>query len=168
MQTPVLTAACRWNFYGDNPFATAHAINNWKGPIVFTGSELGGTVFSGARLIVEGPETDPVRAAYIYYTYNTTRASWDPLTVLYAMDGLGELFDYANEYGYNQVANDGSNAWVYDESVRNQHWLRLKVSNQTASERLESLYLQGAWSAAKKPADSEEDKKGATPAHNEL
>ncbi len=139
----------RWNFYGDNPYASAHVINSWKGSIVFSGSELGAPVPSGSRLISDGPGSDPVRAAYIYYTYNTTRASWDPLTVLYAMEGLGDLFQYANEHGYNHIAEDGSNEWIFDEKVRNQHWLKLAVSNEAASDRLEQLYLKGAWEAVR-------------------
>lgn len=92
------------------------------------GSELGGNVTSGAPLTVQGPENDPVAAAYRWYTgYNKSRFSWDPLTVVHP---------------------NGSNAWVYDETVTDQHWLRLKVDNETAAQELDRLFLEGAASAA--------------------
>ncbi|KAK3374825.1 inosine/uridine-preferring nucleoside hydrolase [Podospora didyma] len=137
-----------FNFWGDNASLTSHVINNWKGPIVFSGFELGLNVKSGARLMAEGPVTDPVRGAYIYYTYNSSRASWDPLTVLYAMHGLGNLFEYGNTNGFNHVAPDGSNAWVYDDGITNQHWLKLKVSEEAASSELDKRFLDGARSVA--------------------
>ncbi|GAB1320866.1 Inosine/uridine-preferring nucleoside hydrolase domain-containing protein [Madurella fahalii] len=140
-----------YNFWGDDASLTAHVVNNWKGPIVFSGYELGENVMSGMRLIAEGPRADPVRAAYIYYTYNTSRPSWDILTILYATDGLGDLFDYGNVFGYNHVAGNGSNEWVYDESVTNQHWLKLKVLEEVASEKMERRLVEAAWSQMGKP-----------------
>lgn len=139
-------AGYEYNFWGDNSSATAHVVNNWKGKIVFSGSELGGNVSSGGPLMHRGPSTDPVRQAYIYYTYGTPRFSWDPLTVLYAITGLGELFEYGNTFGYNHVHPNGSNEWVFDESASDQHWLKLKVDNVTAAAALDGLLLRGAWS----------------------
>lgn len=134
-----------YNFYGDNPFATAHVINGWPGRITYCGFELGLGITSGARLSVEAPAEDPVAAAYRWYAgYNTSTFSWDPLTVLYACQGLGNVFQYANVFGYNHVYPNGSNAWVYDETRTDQHWLKLKVSNVTAGEELDRLYLEGS------------------------
>ncbi|KAK3380440.1 inosine/uridine-preferring nucleoside hydrolase [Lasiosphaeria ovina] len=144
-----------FNFWGDNSSLAAHVVNEWKGPIVFSGFELGANVKSGGPLMAEGPENDPVRAAYIYYTYNTSRASWDPLTVLYAMGGLGELFEYGNANGYNHVAANGSNSWVFDDAIRNQHWLRLRVAEETAAAELDRLFLKGAWSEPDQVASME-------------
>ncbi|KAF2966990.1 hypothetical protein GQX73_g6564 [Xylaria multiplex] len=48
-----------WNFWGDNPFTTAHVVNNWKGKVVFSGYEMGKTVFSGGELMSHGPPNDP-------------------------------------------------------------------------------------------------------------
>lgn len=143
----VYPSGSEYNFFGDNPLATAHVINNWPKsvPITFSGGELGGTVFSGARLTVEGSKDDPVRAAYQWYVgYNTSRESWDPLTVLYAARGLGDTFEYGNSFGYNHVLSNGSNEWVFDESRSNQKWLKLKVDNVTAGQELDELYLDGA------------------------
>lgn len=135
-----------FNFFGYDPSATAHVINSWKGPVVFSGSELGGNVSTGGRLMAQGPVSDPVRAAYFYYTYNTSRFSWDPLTMLYAIDGLGQLFEFGNDGGHNFVYANGSNAWVADESTTDQHWLKLKVDNATAASSLDDKMVEAAWS----------------------
>jgi hypothetical protein len=138
-------AGREYNFWGDNPTATAHVVDNWPGRITYSGFELGQDITSGASLTVEGPENDPVRAAYRWYVgYNSSRPSWDPLTVLYACRGLGDMFEYGNESGYNHVFSDGSNTWVYDQTRTNQHWLRLKIHKETAGRELDRLYLQGA------------------------
>lgn len=138
-----------FNFWGNGPRAAAHVVNGWEGtPVVFSGAELGGGVRSGGGLMTRGPPSDPVRAAYMYYTYNTSRFSWDPLTMLYAIDGLGELFTFGNDVGYNFVHANGSNVWVTDESARNQHWLKLKVDNGTAARVLDGMMLEAAWSVA--------------------
>ncbi|KAM7209928.1 Inosine/uridine-preferring nucleoside hydrolase domain containing protein [Rhypophila decipiens] len=144
-----------YNFWGDNSSLAAHVINNWAGRVVYSGDELGANVISGARFMAEAPSNDPIRSAYVYYTYNTSRPSWDPLTVMYAMDGLGELFEYGNSMGYNYVAANGSNSWVYDEDVTNQHWLRLKVPNDVAASEIDSRLLEGARQRASSPLYSD-------------
>ncbi|OBR02636.1 Inosine/uridine-preferring nucleoside hydrolase [Colletotrichum higginsianum IMI 349063] len=133
-----------FNFFGDDPLRTAHVVNNWPGRVVFCGTEVGGDVLSGGRLLAEGPLSDPVRQAYIYYNFYRPRQSWDPLTVLYAMQGVGDLFEYGNDYGRNFVFANGSNEWIFDKNVTNQFWLNLKVDNVTASAALDKLYLEGA------------------------
>ncbi|KAJ2994346.1 hypothetical protein NUW58_g1581 [Xylaria curta] len=106
-----------FNFWGSNASLTAHVINTWEGRMVFLGFSVGEDVKSGGPLMFKGPD-DPVRMAYIYYSYYTPRPSWDPLAMLYAMNGLGDLFKFGNEYGYNHVGVDGANRWVWDpESI---------------------------------------------------
>lgn len=140
-----------FNFFGDDPAHTAHVIGSLSAPgspkVVYCGFEVGEHVMSGMSLMEQGPASDPVRAAYSYYTHRlTARESWDPLTMMYALDGLGDLFEFANVGGgYNRVnVTDGSNEWVDDASVTNQRWLRLKVSNETAAAELDRLYLEAA------------------------
>ncbi|KAL5376858.1 hypothetical protein DPSP01_010124 [Paraphaeosphaeria sporulosa] len=135
-----------FNFWGDNPLATAHVVNTWPRavPVTFLGTEVGDVVLSGAKLTMEGPKGDPVKAAYGWYVgYNTTRMSWDPLTVAYAVLGLGSWFEYGNTGGYNHVFANGSNGWVADEDVTNQHYLRLAMDNVTVANELDKLYLKG-------------------------
>ncbi|KAI0446106.1 inosine/uridine-preferring nucleoside hydrolase [Xylaria telfairii] len=141
-----------FNFWGFNASHTAHVVNTWEGRMVFVGDSIGKNVKSGGRLMYEGPDTDPVRMAYIYYTYYTPRSSWDPLAVLYAIDGLGDLFEFGNEFGYNHVEVDGANRWIWDPEVQNQFFLKLKVDEEMAAVELDCLLLQGALSVSKQPA----------------
>ncbi|KFY08669.1 hypothetical protein V492_06026 [Pseudogymnoascus sp. VKM F-4246] len=135
-----------WNFWGSNSSLAAHVVNTWEGRMVFVGDDVGKDVKSGGELMSAGPKTDPVRMAYIYYSYYVPASSWDPLAILYAIGGLGALFEYGNEYGYNHVEGNGENQWVWNQHVKNQFFLRLKVSNETAAEELDRLFLQGALS----------------------
>ncbi|KAK0461789.1 uncharacterized protein EV420DRAFT_1266488, partial [Desarmillaria tabescens] len=138
-----------YNFGGGSPALTAHVISTWPGKMTFSGSYLGGNITSAAPLSVQAPSTDPVAAAYKWYIgYNIPFYSWDPITLLYAIQGLDNFFEYGNSYGYNSVnASDGSNAWVNDTSVTNQHWIVLKdgVTNTTLGSVLDNLYLSGAF-----------------------
>lgn len=52
------------------------------------------------------------------------------------------MLAYANEFGYNSInAANGSNAWVNDTDVTNQHWLRLadEVTNSSMARLLDEL-----------------------------
>ena len=151
-----------FNFWGSNPSLTAHVVNTWKGRTVFVGDDVGSHVLTGGPLMTEGPKADPVRMAYIYYTHFKPRPSWDPLTVLYAINGLGGLFKFGNEYGYNHVETNGTNHWVRDEQVKNQFFLRLKVDNETAAAEVDQLLLQGALSFSREHVTNN------PPARNEL
>ncbi|KAK2035121.1 inosine/uridine-preferring nucleoside hydrolase [Colletotrichum zoysiae] len=142
-----------FNFWGDSPYTTAHVLRNWKSPIVYAGFRLGASVLSGGPLMAEGPKTDPVRAAYILYSYYQPRWSFDPIAMLYAIGGLGGRFVYGNTHGYNTIILNGENAcngcniWVDDENVANQHWLEAKVGHDQLGEELDMLYLRGAESS---------------------
>ncbi|KAI0549463.1 inosine/uridine-preferring nucleoside hydrolase [Xylaria curta] len=140
-----------FNFWASNASLTAHVINTWEGRMVFIGYSIGENVKSGRQLMVEGPDKDPVRMAYIYYTYYAPRPSWDPLAVLYAMHGPGDLFEFGNEYGYNYVDINGSNRWVWDMKIRNQFFLRLGADEAMAAAELDRLFLQGALLSVSKP-----------------
>ncbi|KAL0931233.1 inosine uridine-preferring nucleoside hydrolase [Colletotrichum truncatum] len=141
-----------FNFWGDNPYTAAHVIHNWKGSIVYAGFQLGGSVYSGGPLMADGPKTDPVRAAYILYSYYQPRWSFDPIAMLYAIKGLGNHFKFGNDNGYNTIKLDGEgsvgrNEWVFDEKVSSQHWLNPTVAYSELAETLDSLYLKGARSS---------------------
>ncbi|OHF03649.1 inosine/uridine-preferring nucleoside hydrolase [Colletotrichum orchidophilum] len=142
-----------FNFWGDDPYETAHVIHHWKTPIVYAGFKLGGPALSGGPLMADGPKTDPVRAAYILYTYYQPRWSFDPAAMLYAVGGLGEYFKFGNEYGYNTITLlgedkcNGCNIWKFDKNVTNQHWLDLKITHKELGEELDRRYLQGARSS---------------------
>ncbi len=127
-----------YNFGGTDPNSTAYVLDHWPKTVAvtFSGGELGGGIFSGQNLLVEPSTTSPILAAYQWYVGrgSITRETWDPITVLYGIVGLDgfaklgtqNLLKYANEHGYNSItAINGSNAWVNDTSVKNQHWLEL-------------------------------------------
>ncbi|KAI1804698.1 nucleoside hydrolase [Daldinia bambusicola] len=136
-----------FNFAGADPSATYSVVNTWPRtvPVTYSGFELSATIFSGEQLADLAPPDSPVLAAYQWYVgrCRTARESWDPVTTLYGILGLDgspelgiePLFEYANERGYNEVSADGSNTWVDDAAVSNQHWLKLKngVSNETVA-----------------------------------
>jgi hypothetical protein len=137
-----------WEFnFASNISATRTVLTEWPAtvPITFSGSELGAWIFSGQRLLELAGKDSPVLAAYQWYgdRRNTTRASYDPVTVLYGALGLGELFDVANVGGFNEIADDGRNSWVEDGVDRRRRWLRLKdgVEEKYIGEMLEHLYV---------------------------
>ncbi|KAK2756904.1 inosine/uridine-preferring nucleoside hydrolase [Colletotrichum kahawae] len=142
-----------FNFWYDNPYEAAHVIHNWKSPIVYVGFDLGSSIRSGGQLMVDGPKTDPVRAAYILYAYYQLRWSFDPLSMLYAIKGLDKYFKYGNQYGYNTIKLEGEagcngcNEWVFDENITNQHWLNTTISHEEVEKELDKLFLRGAWSS---------------------
>ena len=146
-----------YNFGGADPSSAAYVLEHWPRdvPVTFSGLELGADIWSGHTMRATAPYDSPVRAAYEWYMgrCNTVQRSWDPVTVLYGvlgMHGFGRLdvealFEFASAGGHNRVnATDGSNAWVDDPTVRNQHWLKLAagVSNETVARLLNGLYAQ--------------------------
>ncbi|KAI1498832.1 nucleoside hydrolase [Biscogniauxia marginata] len=145
-----------FNFGGSDPESTYHVVNNWPRdvPITYSGFELSEKILSGDRLADQAPADSPVLAAYQWYVSrcSTIRESWDPVTTLYGILGLeearklgiGKLFVYANKIGYNEVLANGSNAWVNDSSVSNQHWLRLAngVTNTSVASLLTELFAK--------------------------
>ena len=140
-----------FNFAGADPSATKAVINEWPRnvPITFAGLELGRDILSGARLPELAPQDSPILAAYQWYVgrCRTARESWDPLAVLFGAIGLGSLpdkfdtawrnrgpvFAYGNKRGYNHVRADGTNEWVDDAGVTNQHWLAIAEGWQNES-----------------------------------
>ncbi|KFA56634.1 hypothetical protein S40293_10470 [Stachybotrys chartarum IBT 40293] len=143
-------AGREYHFFGDHPMYTAHVVNNWAGKITVSGNELSGNVFSGAGLMKDGPETDPTKQGYFWYTYGEATESWDPLKVLCAAIGLDDWFEYAGQGGRNHVFANGSNTWIWDdetggknESRGEQRWLKLRPSYETAGMWLDELYLKG-------------------------
>ena len=145
-----------FNFGGEDPESTAYVVENWPSdvPITYSGFELGGNIFSGQNLAEHSPPDSPILAAYQWYVgrCSTIRESWDPLTTLYGilgLDGFEKLgikppLVFANENGYNTITSaNGSNAWVNDSSVTNQHYLRLAdgVSNSSVAWLLDQFYV---------------------------
>lgn len=145
-----------WNFAGVDPTSTAYVLEHWPEdvPITFSGVELGGNIFSGQTLQQDAPSDSPIVSSYQWFVgrCSTVRESWDPLTVLYGILGFNGFenigmhppFAFANQYGYNSIiSKNGSNAWVNDTSVTNQHWLRLNdgITNTSVSDLLNHFLI---------------------------
>lgn len=137
-----------WEFnFASNISATRKVLTEWPAavPITFSGLELGSRIFSGQWLPELASKDSPVLAAYQWYgdRCNTTRASYDPVTVLYGALGLGNVFEFAAAEGFNEIADDGRNLWVEDGVERGRRWLKLKdgVDETFVSEMLERLYV---------------------------
>ncbi|KAL7928360.1 inosine-uridine preferring nucleoside hydrolase domain-containing protein [Trichoderma chlorosporum] len=144
-----------YNFGGVDPESTAYVLDHWPSNvnITYSGYELGGNIFSGQDLVHRCPPDSPTLSSYQWYVGrgSTIRPSWDPITTLYGILGLDwfpklgvrPMLAYANEFGYNSVtAANGSNAWVNDTRVTNQHWLRLAegVTNYSMAGLLDELF----------------------------
>lgn len=145
-----------FNFGGEDPESTAYVVKHWPEdvPVTYSGFELGGNIFSGQNLIEHSPPDSPILAAYQWYVgrCETVRESWDPLTTLYGilgMTGFEKLgvkapLEFGNTNGHNSItSSNGSNAWINDSSVANQHYLRLAegVSNSSVAWLLDQFYV---------------------------
>ncbi|CAI4212066.1 unnamed protein product [Parascedosporium putredinis] len=142
-----------FNLGGGDVASALQVVNEWPRdiPVTYSGFELSKDIFSGTRLMEDAPSDSPILAAYEWYVgrCKTARESWDPVTTLYGILGLhgvpegdpGPLFDYANDVGYNRMLETGSNEWVHDSAVRNQHWLKLAdgITNETVAAWLDRL-----------------------------
>ncbi|KAL6696855.1 inosine-uridine preferring nucleoside hydrolase domain-containing protein [Trichoderma pleuroticola] len=144
-----------YNFGGEDPESTTYVVQHWPKNVnvTYSGGELGGSIFSGQNLVQRCPPDSPVLSAYQWYVGrgSTIRESWDPITTLYGILGLEwfskigvrPMLAYANDFGYNTItATNGSNAWVNDTKVTNQHWLRLAkgVTNHSMAGLLDEFY----------------------------
>ena len=56
---------------------------------------------------------------------------------------------YGNEDGYHHVTTNGSNEWVFDEKIRDRHWLKVEVNNDTAGRLLDEIFLSKACAVMK-------------------
>jgi hypothetical protein len=143
-----------YNFGGIDPKSAADVVNNWPKnvKITYSGYELGSNVFSGQNFAQRLSPDSPVLSAYQWYVGrgSTTHRSWDPITTLYGILGLEwasklgiqPMLAFANEFGYNSINTaNGSNAWVNDTGVTNQHWLRLAegVTNSSMARLLDDI-----------------------------
>ncbi|KAL7951980.1 inosine-uridine preferring nucleoside hydrolase domain-containing protein [Trichoderma barbatum] len=145
-----------YNFGGVDPEGTAYLIQHWPKSVkvTYSGYELGDDIYSGQNLVQRSPLDSPVLSSYQWYVGrgSTIRPSWDPITTLYGILGLEwfskigvrPMLAYANRFGYNSItAANGSNAWVNDTKVSNQHWLRLAdgVTNNSMAALLDEFII---------------------------
>lgn len=145
-----------YNFGYKDPQSTAFILKNWPKNVsmTFSGFELGGNVYTGENLAQNSPPNSPILSAYQWYVGrgSAIRPSWDPITTLYGIlgidgfskIGMNKLLAYANQDGYNSITSkNGSNAWVNDTSVTNQHYLKLAdgVTNSSMAWLLNQFFV---------------------------
>jgi len=147
-----LWACMGGNFVGDPPkdnlklgnvnftrdASSAHeAIRNWPAPLVFVGREIG-SVPSGLKIgarFRELPEDHPVRVGYALYFGGTPkdRHVADPVTVLYAVRGLGDRWTLQGS-GRMDLHPDMTFEWSLDRDA-NQGYLLKRAGSDRAIER---------------------------------
>lgn len=129
-----------WNFLNDVA-ATKKVVEEWPTRQVYSGFEVGATVFTGARLD-QTPRDNPVRRGYqIYVGAGNDRESWDLTAVYYAVRGGDNLFTESTRPGSVKILHDGSNEWV-DTPVKDQTYLLKTASDETIARTLEDLMLR--------------------------
>ena len=125
-----------YNFYVVSD-ATKTVFENYPCPIICIGLELGKAVrsgFSGAD------PSNPVNRAYEIHTKGSfSRPSWDPITVLYALEGEGDRFALS-EAGVNEIGEDGSNYFHPDPNGKHFYLKAIKPYREIVEE-LNKLYV---------------------------
>ncbi|MBE0652431.1 MAG: nucleoside hydrolase [Bacteroidales bacterium] len=123
--------------------ASQYVIDNWPTPVVFSGFETGVEVFTGLRLIEEGPEDSPVRMAYAISipkrAYDKDgRRSWDQTALLVAARGFEPYYGYKT--GQFITSPDGSNKWRDDPEGKHRHLVQ-KMSPDSVAYEIENLMM---------------------------
>ena len=102
--------------------ATKTVFEQYPCPIICIGLELGKAIQSGFQA---ADDSNPVNRAYNIHTKGRfRRPSWDPLTVLFALEGEGDRFELSRA-GRNEIAQDGSNYFHFDANG-NHFYLKAK------------------------------------------
>jgi len=129
------------NFTRDAPSAL-YSIRNWPSKVIFVGREIG-SVPSGLKMGARFdrlPGNHPVRVAYELYFGGKTqnRHVADPVTVLYAVRGLGERWTLVKD-GAMELQSNMTFTWRLDFDLR-QGYLRKRWGMDSLIEReLEGL-----------------------------
>ncbi|KOH44201.1 nucleoside hydrolase [Sunxiuqinia dokdonensis] len=102
-----------------HPEASFEVFQHWPTPILFSGWEIGSSIFTGRRLADEGSVNNPLAWAYRYNldTYEGKKAdkrqSWDQTAVLCAVRNPEDYF-YVAGPGKFVIFENGHNTWDPD------------------------------------------------------
>ncbi len=102
-----------------HPEASVYVLQNWLGPILFSGFEIGAPIMTGNKVTTQGSQNNPVKWAYAYNlaTFEKkqvrNRNSWDITAVLCAVRNPENYF-YVVGGGTFVCHPDGSNTWDPD------------------------------------------------------
>ena len=123
-----------WEFnVGEYPAVAARFCDSWPGEIEFLGWEVGAGVITGAELSREDDPTNPVSLAYRAFSGpGVGRDSWDPMTVLLAVQGVSDDYDYSVP-GTVSVGADGATRFRESTSGRHRYVKLLSRAADLAS-----------------------------------
>ncbi|MEV1332202.1 nucleoside hydrolase [Micromonospora costi] len=129
-----------WNIRLD-PAAAATVAERWPTPVIYSGFEVGDSIYTGRQLFFETPPSNPVRAAYeLYVGFGNNRESWDITAVYYAVLGGRGMFQLS-EPGTVTFAPDGSNTWTPTPGA-DRYYLRTTVADSEIASELEEWMIQ--------------------------
>jgi hypothetical protein len=110
---------------------TKPVIEQWPGPVVFVGNEVGGTIDTGWSLNREATAAHPARAAYrLFHAGDDAkkRPSWDQAAVLFAIRGTGSVYELVAN-GHMACDGEGTNRWIEGAPEGKQHAYVRKKEN---------------------------------------
>jgi len=104
--------------------SSQYVYENWPGPIVFTGYEIGSKIYTGLNLIVSHVADNPVKEVFrismpLAEEDQNGRMSWDQTAVLIAVYGTDGFFTTVP--GTITVKPDGSNGWINNEKGKHSY-----------------------------------------------
>lgn len=118
------------------------AIRKWPSKVIFVGREIG-SVPSGLKVgarFKELPADHPVRVAYELYFGGTAkdRHVADPVTVLYAVRGLGDRWDLVT-HGWMELQTNMTFSWRLDYDARQGYLKKRRGMDRVIERELETL-----------------------------
>ncbi len=125
--------------------ASYYVFQHWPTPILFSGWEIGASIFTGRKLADEGSANNPLAWAYRYNldTYESKKAdkrqSWDQTAVLCAVRNPENYF-YVVGPGKFVIFENGQNAWNPDSDASH-YFLVHKYPYQKIADVIDELML---------------------------
>jgi len=122
---------------------SAYVYNNWPGPVIFSGFEIGWEIRTGLRLIKSDIKNSPVKDVFrisipLSAEDKDGRMSWDETAVLIGVYGTEGFFDTVR--GKIIVNPDGSNKWENDPNGK-QIYVKQKMPVKDMSTFIENRMI---------------------------
>jgi len=129
-----------FNWRMDLPSA-ATVVNEWPTPIAV--QPAGGDVLTGRRFMAEAPADNPVRQAYTIWLGSKykERSSWDQLTVIYAVNGAGDLFSEKSSLSLSLDSETGMHRWFLSEGEPERIYIDTVADSNVLSSTVEELMI---------------------------